>query len=451
MPKGPFATRFWDCCKPAFSWPKAAAKVYAPVDVCQKDGITLVPKDQLTTGKSGCEGGDQFTCSCIQPWVDSVDPSLGYGFAAYNIEGNGQIESACYLAEFQPQDAAGKQMKVRKLILQNINTSKGITHGSFDFNLAGGGVGAYDKGCKAQWGTDWGKTNGGVDNQQACCQLPEGLRSSCLFRFVMFGENPALASTPKRVRCPQGIIDRSGSQRQDDVEAPVYSGKTDRTGQPAPDKYQRNRSVCQNIDPLGIVSSVCGGNAGGSRLPKGYGMLRQDSAGGAIPADRGSSSLPGLTQPESHGSPLDQASLTGLAGTSPLGQQPPSSAGQPGLDGNVPKADPDPVSGNKQGVLPKQPEEKGASTTPNPAESPTKPATGEQQPIKGDPSLGYGAAAPPGQGLNNAAAAPKDLPAASGPVSPGIASDYSPVNLPRSLGGHSHGVCRHKRSHSAGF
>ena len=289
-PTGPFATHFWDCCRPAFSYDHPKANLYAPVDACQKDGNTLLPAS--ANGKNGCDGGDQFACNCMQPWVDSVDPELAYGFGAWNhVNPDGTTESACYLTEFLPQDPNGKPMKIRKIILQNINTSEGIPHDSWDMMLAGGGVGEYNKGCSNQWGTDWGKQYGGVGTKESCCGLPEGLRSSCLFRFTVFGDNPGLASTPTRVRCPVGIIDRSGSQRADDAQVAPYSGKTDQTGHPAPDKYPRNRSICQNIDPLGIVSSVCGGTPAG-RLPKGSGMVRQDDPAAPVPAAEGSGGLP---------------------------------------------------------------------------------------------------------------------------------------------------------------
>ncbi|TKY90361.1 hypothetical protein EX895_000359 [Sporisorium graminicola] len=289
-PNGPFATRFWDCCPAAFAWSRPSAGLYAPVDMCQKDGVTPISTQEKVSGKNGCDdGGNQFACNCIQPWLDTVDPELGYGFGAYNIhDPDGTIENTCWYVEFQPQDPNGKALKVRKMILQNINTSQGISKGSWDLNLAGGGVGDFPKGCANQWETSWGQQYGGVDNEQACCKLPEGLRSSCLFRFKMFGDNPGLASTPKRVRCPVGIIDRSGAQRQDDATVAPYSGQTDQTGYPAPDKYQRNRSVCQNVDPLGIVSSVCSGSGEGARLPKGYGMVRQDSPGAKVPDEAGS-------------------------------------------------------------------------------------------------------------------------------------------------------------------
>ncbi len=89
LPATPYATHFHDCCMAAFSWPAKGAggtdPRYAPVDVCEKDGVTLVSEQSRIGNKSGCEGGSMFVCSCMQPWIDTADPTLAYGFAAYNI------------------------------------------------------------------------------------------------------------------------------------------------------------------------------------------------------------------------------------------------------------------------------------------------------------------------------------------------------------------------------
>lgn len=281
----PFATHYHDCCRPAFSYDHPAAHTYAPVDFCAKDGLTVIPQSQTLSGRSGCDGGTQFPCACIQPWVDTVDPSLAYGYGAYNIhQPDGSIESACYLVNFKPTDQQGKPMKVTKMILQNINVSGGVGPASWDMALMGGVVGdrGINKGCVNQWGQAWGNTFGGVAKEEDCCKMPVELRASCLFRFTVFGNNPSIVGESKRVRCPVGIIDRSGSQRMDDANTPAYTGKTDRTGTPAPDKYQRQRGVCSNLDPLGVVTQVCGG-----RMPKGSGMVRADGAG-AVDGSEGS-------------------------------------------------------------------------------------------------------------------------------------------------------------------
>ncbi|SPO32703.1 related to Endoglucanase 1 precursor [Ustilago trichophora] len=425
-PTGPFATRFWDCCRAAFSYDHPEAHLYAPVDTCQKDGITLIPKDAQMSGKNGCDdGGDQFACSCIQPWVDTVDTQLGYAFGAYNIQGEGSIESACYLVEFKPQDSAGKTLKVNKLIVQNINTSLHLPTGSWDLNLAGGGVGEFPKGCVNQWGTAWGNQNGGVDNEQACCSLPEGLRSSCLFRFVSFGNNPELASTPKRVRCPVGIIDRSGSQRQDDASVKPYTGHTDKTGYPAEDKYQRQRAICQNPDPMGIVSSICGGN-GGSRLPKRAGMMRQDAPGGNVPEEQGKPEGNGATgggqgSGTAPTTSADQAG-DGSAATKPGDQTPADTTQGGGIGGSTVKAAPNKPAGQPFG----------------------QPPTGQQSPAMAWPFIQMPGSMPASQMPPQQQGSPGGYGPSPQPGPGGVAGDSSSPAPPSDLAGHHRGVCKHK-------
>lgn len=425
-PTGPFATHYHDCCRPAFSYDHPKAHTYAPVDTCQKDGITLIPQQAQMSGKNGCDGGDQFACTCtMQPWVDTEDPELGYAFGAFNVhDPDGTIESACYLNEFKPQDPTGKTMKVNKLIVQNINTSQGISKGSWDLSFAGGGVGDYNKGCTNQWGSNFGKQWGGVAKEQDCCALPEGLRSSCLFRFTLFGNNPELASTPIRVRCPKGLIDRSGSQRQDDAQTPAYQGKTDKTGEPAPDKYQRNRSICQQPDPLGIVSSVCGGSGGG-RLPKGSGIMRQDAPGGAVPGQEG--------QPEGYGAsdddqvsgpapttPTDQVGDGGAA-TNPGAQTPADTTHGGGNGGSNVQPWPNNPAGQPFGQPPTG--QQGPRMTWPFGQMPGGMPAGQMPPEQGGPG-GYGQALQPGPG--------------------GVAGDSVSPTPPSDLGGSHGGVCKHK-------
>ena len=508
-PTGPFATHYHDCCRPAFSYDHPKARTYAPVDTCEKDGLTLIAKEAQMSGKNGCDGGNQFACTCtMQQWQDSVDPELGYAFGAYinGHEPDGSVESACYLLNFKPQDPEGKAMKIKKLIVQNINTSGGPPVGSWDMSFAGGGVGDYNKGCTNQWGSQFGKTFGGVSKEEDCCLMPESLRSSCLFRFTLFGNNPELVGSAQRVRCPKGLIDRSGSQRADDAQTPVYSGKTDQTGQPAPDKYQRNRSVCQNMDPLGVVASVCG------RLPKGSGMVRQDSPGGAV------SGGPSGGQPEGYGSAADAGSTAGGGGTLAGGQPSPGSEGQTGSPsinpggtngGAVPPfgqtspgslgqagsafpgagGQPSPGSESQTGspsvgrglinggatppfgqTSPGSlgqagsafPGTGGASGGANPlgSQAPTiNPEGGAGGQISSAP-IGIGAGLPFGQGGGSPGGAPKPPKGAKGAkggpnghgkppkqAAAGVGGDSSSPVSPGSLAGHRRGVCHHKPSH----
>ncbi|PWY99840.1 glycoside hydrolase, partial [Testicularia cyperi] len=242
------ATRYWDCCMPSGAW-HGKASVYKPVDVCEADGVTLIPSDKANQGKSGCDGGDQFACTCMQPFNDMKDETLGYGFSAFAAAGQQESdnECSCYEAHFNSKDADGKPLAVNKLIFQVINSGSDVHTDNFDFAIPGGGLGSFEQGCPNQWHnsvTSWGQQMGGVTSAQECKNIPESLQSGCSWRFKYWGNNPTLAKELKRVRCTKGLIDRSGCQRKDDAQQPVYSGITDAKGQPAPDQYKRDRSVC---------------------------------------------------------------------------------------------------------------------------------------------------------------------------------------------------------------
>ncbi|TKY86561.1 hypothetical protein EX895_004710 [Sporisorium graminicola] len=201
------ATRYWDCCRASASW-MYKAPVYAPVDVCKADGVTLIdPK----TANSGGRG-----------------------------------HRLCFYAEFA-HDAQGKSMKRNKLIFQVTNVGGDVQSQNFDFQIPGGGLGAFIQGCPKQWGdkaSDWGETYGGVKSSSQCANLPETLQEGCKWRFSNWGDNPVMKGSPKRVRCPKSLIDRSGCQRKDDNTISPFSGKVDSGNTAAPAKYKRDRSVC---------------------------------------------------------------------------------------------------------------------------------------------------------------------------------------------------------------
>lgn len=264
------ATRYWDCCKPSASW-NGKADVYAPVDVCEADGSTLIPASKADAGQSGCTGGNQFACSCMQPFVDTVDPTLAYGFVAYGSGQEKETNCACYEADFKQTDLDGKPLHVQKLIMQVINTGDDVERQNFDLAIPGGGLGAFQQGCPKQWSTSvdsWGKIYGGLENVDQCSNLPKALQSGCQFRFKEWGNNPELLSAPKRVTCPKGLIDRSGCQRKDDASQTPYKGRTGPSGQAAPDNYKRDRSVC-SAGSKGALSppSNNGPSAGGYSGP----------------------------------------------------------------------------------------------------------------------------------------------------------------------------------------
>ena len=199
--------------------------------------MTLIDPSKADSGQSGCNGGDQFMCSCLQPFNDETDTTLALGFAAFTAGNEQDTDCACYYAEFA-HDEQGKPMKRNKLIFQVINTGGDVNSGNIDFQIPGGGLGAFTQGCPAQWKTpaqQWGETYGGVQSASACSGLPEPLQEGCKWRFSNWGNNPVMQGSPKRVRCPKSLIDRSGCQRKDDVSVGAYQGQTDKaTWRPRP-------------------------------------------------------------------------------------------------------------------------------------------------------------------------------------------------------------------------
>ncbi len=108
--------------------------VYAPVDICKADGVTLIESSTADSGQSGCNGGDQYMCNCMQPFNDNTDPTLAYGFAAFTAGNEEATDCACYLAEFA-HDGSGKAMKRNKLLFQVTNTGGDVNSGNIDFQI----------------------------------------------------------------------------------------------------------------------------------------------------------------------------------------------------------------------------------------------------------------------------------------------------------------------------
>ncbi|KAJ1033095.1 hypothetical protein NDA16_000373 [Ustilago loliicola] len=237
------ATMYWDCCKPSGSWP-GKAPVYNPVAVCQADGKTLVTGPHRDdSNSSGCGGGFEFQCSCQQPWTDSTNPTLGYGFAAMASITEKDM-CACYVAEF----VGSKAGKINTLFYQVINIGDMPSDG-LDILVPGMGVGANTQGCPAQWkGTDmskWGVPYGGLDtNAAGCANLPKDIQHGCMWRMTDWGNSVNMNGRPKRVKCSKAHIDRTGCQRKDEDGYLAFTGRHSGDADPAPDGYIPNAAVC---------------------------------------------------------------------------------------------------------------------------------------------------------------------------------------------------------------
>lgn len=244
------ATMYWDCCKASGSW-GGKASVYNTVATCQADGKTIVtgPKRD-DPNSSGCGGGYEFQCSCQQPWTDAVNPTVGYAFAAMSSTTESNSECACYVAEFE----GSKPGKVNTLFFQVINDGGDVTSDGLDILVPGMGLGAMTQGCPAQWkGTDiskWGKQYGGLDRDAAgCAHLPADLQHGCMWRMNQWGDSVNMKGRPRRVRCSQAHIDRTGCQRKDEPAETfdkAFPGlKFDaKIGAHAPNGYTPDSGVC---------------------------------------------------------------------------------------------------------------------------------------------------------------------------------------------------------------
>ena len=121
------ATRYWDCCKPACSWPNSYP-VTGLVKTCGIDGSAVTDPNAA----SGCSGGSAYACTNFQPWA--ATPQLAYGFAAVSVSGESAADTCCGCFEltFTDGPAQGQQM-----IVQATNTGADLGTDQFDLQVSG--------------------------------------------------------------------------------------------------------------------------------------------------------------------------------------------------------------------------------------------------------------------------------------------------------------------------
>ncbi len=227
-----WASRYWDCCKPACGWKGNVPAGKTPVPSCSAEDQSLGGNYDA---KNACEGGGSaYMCHDFGPW--KVSPTLAYGFAAVSM-GNDYC-GKCFQLQFTgsshtaANDAGANALAGKTMIVQAINNG-GVGSDQFDLLIPGGGVGDFDA-CSSQWGTsELGERYGGFylacqkqngfnhASSKACaaakCQSvfankPE-LLAGCNFFVNWFGapDNPNLVF--KEVDCPEAITDRSHLKR----------------------------------------------------------------------------------------------------------------------------------------------------------------------------------------------------------------------------------------------
>ena len=206
-----FATRYWDCCKPA----------------CGSSKLSCSGGTQTDGGgnQSACVGGNSYMCWNFEPFVDPANKYVSYAFAAshracgscWELQFSGK--AGCSAGTSCPSSATS--LAYNTLFVQVLNTGD-IKDEQFDLLIPGGGVGQFDA-CSKQWGnSDLGAVYGGFltgcKNNVSCTQAkcnqvfagkPE-LLAGCNWFLTWFGagDNPQI--TFKQVSCPKQLSDKSG-------------------------------------------------------------------------------------------------------------------------------------------------------------------------------------------------------------------------------------------------
>jgi len=210
-----FATRYWDCCKPACAWPGGQS-----MQSCDANDN---PQGKGNNVKNACEsGGNSFMCYDYEPWVDPNNSYVAYGFAA--ASGSNYVCGRCFEVQFNGSghDGVNNNLGQKTMYLQVINNG-GVQSNQFDILIPGGGVGALNA-CGKEWGsnTDLGQQYGGLYAEckndincttNKCNTVFAGkpdLLSGCLWYLTWFtgADNPNI--TFKQVSCPSQLTSKSG-------------------------------------------------------------------------------------------------------------------------------------------------------------------------------------------------------------------------------------------------
>lgn len=207
-----FATRYWDCCKPACGGNKLS---------CGNNGTS-------TDGggnSSACAGGNSFMCYGFAPFQDATNKYISYAYAAshracgscWEIQFTGK--AGCSEGASCPGTASN--LLYNTLYVQVINTGS-IADDQFDLLIPGGGVGEFNA-CSNEWGTsDLGATYGGfltgckgsVSCTQTKCNAvfanKPDLLAGCnwFLNWYGAGDNPQIKF--KSVSCPSQLSGKSG-------------------------------------------------------------------------------------------------------------------------------------------------------------------------------------------------------------------------------------------------
>ena len=218
-----WASRYWDCCKPACGWKGNLKAGGNPMASCNEQDMSLGSNyDAVNACQSG---GTAYMCWSGSPW--SVSNTLSYGFAAAS-QGNYTC-GRCYQVQFDGGNhnggtqAGAASLNGKTMIVQVINNG-GVAADQFDLLIPGGGVGALNA-CTTQWGTSnlgsqYGGFLAGCNGDKTCVQNmcntvfagKADLMAGCTWFLGWFNaaDNPTFVY--KQIACPAAIIQNSGLQ-----------------------------------------------------------------------------------------------------------------------------------------------------------------------------------------------------------------------------------------------
>jgi len=215
-----WASRYWDCCKPACGW-KGNVSRGNPMMSCDKSDNSLGGNYDAVNACQG--GGTAYMCWSGVPW--SADDTLAYAFAA--ASGANYSCGRCYQLQFTGTNNTSGDKKGtpalsgKTMIIQVINNG-GVQATQFDLLIPGGGVGALNA-CATQWGmSDLGSQyggfltacNGDVNCTMQKCQTVFGskpdLMEGCMWFLGWFGGSNNPDFTYQKVACPQALTAKSG-------------------------------------------------------------------------------------------------------------------------------------------------------------------------------------------------------------------------------------------------
>jgi len=221
-----YATRYWDCCKPACGWKNAVSKG-SPALSCNMSNQSVGNPDE----QSVCSGGGAYTCWNEAPW--SLGDTLSYGYAA--VHGSAFRCGQCYQLQFDGhgkyngKDPGSTALLGKTMIVQVLNTGNDVSQGQFDILTPGGGVGQFPQGCQKQFpGANLGASSGGMlatcggasDTAKSCvlsaCQAAFSGKGDMLTGCQWFANWFETADDPtfvyQKIACPSAITQRSGLQ-----------------------------------------------------------------------------------------------------------------------------------------------------------------------------------------------------------------------------------------------